>query len=163
VDLRTQLAQVRRRPDVVSLERPKRAATPRVRGGRGSSPPPVPSIFPIGADTARGLLRGAVAVRTATAAGPRLLDHHYPAPVAFEIDGEQVAPRQAGRRVRDWSKLRQLSLPRDGGLVAHAGHGVTTTFRLSPLDGALTRFAEGESDVDAVAVPLSIGGDLRWI
>jgi hypothetical protein len=162
VDLRTQLAQVRRRPDVVPLELPKRAPTAR-RRGRGSSPPPLPSIFPIGADTARGLLRGAVAARTAIDVALRFLEHHYQAAVAFELDGEELAPRQAGRRVRDWAQLRQRSLPRDNGLVEHAGQGVTTMFRLSRVDEALTPFAAGASDVDAVVVPLSVGGDLRWI
>jgi hypothetical protein len=162
MDLREQLAHARRRPDLVPLVQAKRTSLH--HRPRASTPPPVRD--PIGADTARGLLRGAADVDTAIAVALRFLERHYEAAVAYQVDGDRARACHAGGGVRDWEHLRDLDLERedDASLAALADRGVVAAFRPNrPIDHRIAMLAVGQSDVDGLVVPLRSFGDLRWV
>jgi hypothetical protein len=163
MDLREQLAKMQRRPDLVPLVQKGKRASMHHRP-RASTPPPMRD--PIGADTARGLLRGAAEVDTAIAVALRFLEHHYEAAVAYQVDGDRVRASQAGGGVRDWVRLRELDLERedDASLAVIADRGVIAAFRPDrPIDHRIAMLAVGQSDADGLVVPLRSAGDLRWV
>ncbi len=163
VELRERLAPSRRKTEVVALLQPKRAEAPAVRA-RGSSPPP--QAEPIGADTARGLLHGAMDPDAAIGIALRFLAHHHHAAVAYAVEGDQLVARARSGRVRDWARLREVELPRTStaAVAALATRGETTAFRpLRPADARLAMLATGDADATAHVLPLGVAGELRWV
>jgi len=163
VELRERLAPVKRKaPDVVPLVQPKRRA--QTVQARGSVPPPAGG--PIGAGTASGLLRGARDVVTAVRIGLRFLTEHYEVAVAYRVSDELLEPDAAEGTLRDWPRLRELRVSRDGSasvaVLAADGHAVTFRPRC-PMDSRLSMLACGDSDAPAVTVPLHVNGSLRWV
>ena len=163
VELRERLAPVKKKaPEVVALVQPKRRS--QTVQARGSVPPPAGE--PVGAGTACGLLRGAKDAEMAVRIGLRFLAQHYEAAVAYRVGVELLEPHGAEGLVRDWTRLRELQLSRDGiaslAQLALEPHAVVFQPRC-PMDSRLAMLATGDSDAQGVVVPLQVAGDLRWV
>lgn len=174
VELREQLAPARRAATVVPLLRRRTS----VAHGTGSSPSmPLPGVRARGteappvedtvdANTAVGLLHGALDADRAVQTALRFLANHYTGAVAYAVDGDRLDPVLAAGRVRDWATLQKMHLLAEGPctIASLAREGRIKAF--SPqcaLDYRVALWTAGVSEAEGIVIPIHVAGNLRWI
>jgi hypothetical protein len=169
VELREQLAPMRRQQSVVPLVR-RRTTVAAGTGSnsavraRGTSAPPMEET--VDANTAIGLLHGASDAERAVQTALRFLANHYTGAIAYAVDGDRLDAVVAAGRVRDWPTLQKLHLLADGpcAIARLANGGRAQAFDPQcALDYRIALWTAGVSEAEGIVIPIKVAGNLRWI
>ena len=112
------------------------------------------------------LLRGAGYVDAALTTALRFLSHHYQAAIAYAVGPAQLELYMAAGDIADLPRLREVRPVVRGlsTLVALMNCGEASTYLATcPADYRLAKLATGRSEVAALAIPLLVGGDPRFV
>lgn len=161
IELIEALAPRKRKVEIVPLTRIARGT---------SSPTAMPERAPhqadLGAGTVCGLLRGANDVDAVVQLGLRYLAHHYVAAIAYRVEPRQLLALHHAGEVRDWARVREVAVPRDGRstIASLTAAGATAAFRPThAADYRLAKLTCGVSEAAGLVMPVRVAGEPAWV